>query len=403
MNIAIVNSVSDRSTGKIASGLQEYLNKQGHSCYLCYGHGKKIKKKNTYRIDTVVEHYVHALLCRITGIQGVYSSFATIRLISFLRKNKISVIYGIGLHGYYLNEKMFYKYIIKDDISFVYIMTEEYAFLGKCGYSNGCTNYLNGCGNCPQIKEYPKSLFFDRTKEMFKIKKFAYAHIKRKVFVGPEYTILAGKKSPLLRGIKTEIIDEAINVDFYKPRKYDNLLEELRIDANRIIILCIAPLSYERKGVRFFIELAKKFEGNNRYIFVHVGYDSNNKADLPGNLLVIGYESDQNRLAMYYSMADLFVFPSLLDTMPNACLEALACGTPLLCFNTSGMPFLGDDTVATFVDEKNVEKMAEVVRNTGKKQKSVIDCCRKYAVKRYDNKLYYKKLLDLAISLEEKR
>lgn len=401
MNIAIINSVSDRSTGKIASGLQDYLNKKGNKCYFCYGHGKKIKKNKTYLIDSVLEHYFHALMCRITGIQGAYSYFATKRLIRFLRKRKINLIYGIGLHGYYLNDKLFFDYLSKDNISFVYIMTEEYPYLGKCGYSNGCENYKKGCGNCPQIKEYPKSLFFDRSREMFYIKNKAYKSLKKKTFVGPEYTIIAAKKSPLMKGIKTEIIDEAIDVQFYRPRKTEKLLNELSIEPNKTIILCIAPLSYERKGVKYFIELAKRFESNDDYIFVHVGYDSENKSALPKNYIAIGYEADQEKLCEYYSLADLFVFPSLLDTMPNACLEALSCGSPLLCFNISGMPYIADDTVATFVEAKNVDELERVVKNTKKKTKAISDRCRDYAIRRYDNQKYYQKLLEAGLELEE--
>lgn len=403
MNIAVINSVYEKSTGKIASRFQEYLNANGHNCYLCYGYGKKNNKTKTYRIDTPIEHYIHAFLCRVTGIQGIYSTFATLRLIAFLRKKRISLIYGVGLHGYYLNEKLFFDYIISDDISFVYIMTEEYPFLGKCGYSNGCKNYLKGCGNCPQKKEYPKSLLFDRTKEMFLIKKNAYQKMNRKLFIGPEYTIIAAKKSPLLDGIETKIIDEAIDTCFYSPRDYSSLIHELGISEEKIIILCIAPLSYERKGVKYFFELARIFENDEHFVFIHVGYDSVYKEGVPKNLIVIGYEADQNRLAMFYSMADLFVFPSLLDTMPNACLEALSCGSPLLCFNTSGMVFLGDDTVLTLVKEKSIEEMAEVVRKTKKKDLQIIKNCRDYAVNRYDNQVYFKKLLNVGLDLEGRR
>ena len=400
-NVAVLNTVYDRSTGKIALGLKNYLNKQGYNAVLCYGYGDKLAKDNTYRIDYKFEHLFHAFLCRITGFQGGYSVLATKRLLRYLTKNKIDTVYLVSLHGYYINEKMLFQYLSKQDITVVYLMIDEYPFRGKCCYSGDCINYLNGCGNCPKLKEYPKSLIFDRSHKMFINKKSAYNKLTKKIFVGPEYTIISAKQSPIMQGINTEIIDEAIDTTFYAPRDCTELRHELNISEDKIIILCIAPLSYERKGVKYFINLAKRFENDDRYSFIHVGYDSEDKTNLPKNLIVKGYISDQNVLATYYSLADLFVFPSLLDTMPNACLEALSCGTPLLCFDVSGMPYIADDTTATFVKEKDVDAMEDVVKKTNKKNQNTINICRNYALDRYDNKKYYEKLVKEAIILEE--
>ncbi len=389
--IAIINSVANKSTGKIACGLLKYFQEQGVSTIFCYGHGKVIRKSGFYRIDTEPEHYYHALMCRLTGFQGGFSYLATKRLIKLLKKRKVNVIYGIGLHGYYLNEKLFWDYITEEDISFVYVMTEEYPFLGKCGYSNGCDHYLNGCGSCPQLREYPRSWFWDKTEKIFHMKQYAYSKLNHAIFVGPEYTINAGKKSPLLKGIKTAVIDEAVDTDFYYPRKISRLKDKLGIDEEKVVLVCIAPSEYERKGTKYFVELAKRFEHDRRFIFVQVGYTARKK-ELPRNFLPIGYITDQDLLATYYSLGDLFIFPSLLDTMPNACLEALSCGTPLLCFNVSGMPYLGNSEVMTLVEAKNVNQLFEIVNRTKRKDANIIKTCREYAVKRYSNKDYFRKL-----------
>ena len=398
-NIAIVNSVSDRSTGKISSGLQVYLNNNGYNAFLCYGHGEKIEGHNKYRIDFPVEHYFHAFMTRLFGKQGAYSIFATKRLIKFLEEKEIDTVFGVGLHGYYLNEKMFFDYIIEKNLKFIYVMTEEYAYLGKCGYSDGCLNYLDGCGHCPQLKEYPKSLFFDRTAQMYKIKKYAYENMKKAVFVGPKYTIEAGKKSPLLNGCNLAVVDEAIDTTFYSPRDTKSIRDELKIADEKIVILCIAPSSYPRKGTRYFLELARSFEGDDRFVFVHVGF-TNKKEGLPTNFIPVRYISDQNKLAEFYSLGDLFVFPSLLDTMPNACLEALSCGTPLLCFDISGMSYLGPERIVKLVDAESVEQLKRVVSGTKKKDAEISQECREYALARYDNRFYYSKLVEAATTLD---
>ena len=392
--IAILSAMLDKSTGKIADGLLKHLQKQGIYAVFCYGRGRKKQENGYYKVGSQLEFLIHAFLARLTGFEGNYSRFATRRLISFLKKNKITAVYSIRIHGYYLNFKMLFDYMADKKIKFINVMVDETPFLGKCGYSDNCTNYLSGCGNCPQLKAYPKSWFFDRTKEMFKLKYESYHKLSHTIFVGPEYTVNAAKKSPLLEGIKTIIIDEAINLrTLYYPRNTEEMKSNLGISDDTIIIVCVAPTIYERKGTRYFLELAKRMQMDDRYVFVHVGY-SDDKSLCPPNYIAIGYEANQDKLAEYYSLADLFVFPSLLDTMPNACLEALACGSPLLCFNVSGMPYIADETTATFVEPKNVEQMKEVVLKTKKKTQETINTCRKYAEKRYDSQDYFQRLFE---------
>ena len=187
-------------------------------------------------------------------------------------------------------------------------------------------------------------------------------------------------------------------MDIYYPRNTDNLYSELGISDNKIVITCIAPFNNtvnDRKGCRFFIELARRFESNNNYIFIHVGYMCEDKSFLPKNYIPIGFIRDQNKLAEYFSIGDLFVFPSLLDTMPNACLDSLACGVPLLCFDISGMPYVSDNTVGTFVEARNVTELQKVVQKTVKKNSDIIQRCRSYALSRYDSKKYNERLMQI--------
>ena len=44
-------------------------------------------------------------------------------------------------------------------------------YTGKCGHSYECEKWKSECGQCPNLKDYPSSMFFDFTKKMFKDKK----------------------------------------------------------------------------------------------------------------------------------------------------------------------------------------------------------------------------------------
>lgn len=396
-NVAILNTCIGGSTGKIAVGLHEFLLNNGLNSWFCYGREDGEIKEGYHRIECMITVYAHGAFARIVGLQGYASLLSTYRLIRFFRKNEIDTVFIVSPHGYYLNEPLLYSYIYRDNIKTVYIMIDEYAYLGKCGYSSGCTRYMNGCHNCPKIEDYPKSFFFNGAPIIYKMKKKNYNRIKDMLFVGPLYTVTNAGKSNLLKGKRLEVLDEAVNTSLFTPKDNRFLKKELNINEDSTVILCVAPYSNERKGCRFFVELARRFENNPQFVFVHVGFDvSIESVDLPSNYIPIGFIKNQKNLACFYSLGDLFVFPSLLDTMPNACLEALSSGTPLLCFNISGMPFIADETVATFVEPKNVDQMEMVVKKTHQKTKETVDRCRNYALKRYDNQKYFRRLYDLA-------
>ena len=394
-NYAIINTCDFGSTGKIAVGLLDYLKAKGENVIFCYGRGQKHTSSDRYLFSSNVEVSIHYVHNKITGQLNSSSIFATRRLIKKLRQRNVKNIFIINLHGYYLNEKMFLDYLVSDQINVVYIMADESAFLGNCTYRNGCENYLKQCVNCPKLRGIAKFLFPNASNSSYLIKQRAYNAISNIVFVAPEFVIKSSADAPLLNGKTTTIIDEAIDVRVNHPKDTTPLRCKLGIADDVIVIGCVAPYSYERKGVRFLIDAARRLQNDKRFMFVQVGYDSQDKSQLPSNYIPVGYISNQEELTEYYSLADLFVFPSLQDTMPNACLEALACGSPLLCFDTSGMPYIADETVMTLVEPKNVDKMVSVIVNTQKKNEQIIKKCRDYALNRYDNQKYFSRLFEI--------
>ena len=396
--VAIINTCIGGSTGKIAVGLYRHLTGSGTVCHFCYGREDGPVHENYYHIGRRVHAVLHAAITRVFGLQGFGSVLPTRRLISYLRKNRVDTVFLLSPHGYYLNEPLFFRYLAEDGIRLIYLMIDEYPFTGKCTYCNGCTGYLTECrGRCPEKREYPKSLLFNGASALFRMKKAAYASLDSSVFVGPGYVVAQAKDSPLLQNKRLEVLDEAIDTAFYSPRDCAALREELGIRPEQKVLVCVAPYSLERKGCRYFVELARRFAGDPDYVFVHVGFDvESGTVSLPPNYIPVGFLRDQEKLAQYYSLGDLFVFPSLLDTMPNACLEALACGTPLLCFDVSGMPYIADESVAVFVEPRNVDQLEQAVRAAPRKTSETIEICHKYALSRYDSRLYYQKLSAIA-------
>jgi glycosyltransferase involved in cell wall biosynthesis len=80
------------------------------------------------------------------------------------------------------------------------------------------------------------------------------------------------------------------------------------------------------------------------------------EAGIAGRVHLTGYV-DEADLAALYSGAELFVVPSLYEGFCLPVLEAMACGTPVACSNTSSLPEVAGDAALTF-DPHDVKDMA---------------------------------------------
>lgn len=394
--VAIINSVVDfGSTGQLARELYEYGRNNNYESFIFYGRGKLEADKNIIRIDNPVEFYAHKSLTLITGYQGYFSNLATSKLIAWLKREGIKKVILLNLHGYYLNEKRVLNYLKTNKIKTAYVTPDEYAGLGKCCYNLGCENYKTECMNCPQVKEYPKSLFFDRSREIFLRKKELYEGFNTMTIVGPETNLVKFRESALTKNKRMKRASWGIDLDVYKYEIDNSLYSKYGIPKDKVLVLTVASYKNERKGVReFFFETARRLQ-QTQYHFINVGYDGSlSPAEMPSNMTTIGYIDDQKELSHLYSISDLYFLASKSDTMPLSCLIAFACETPVLCFYTSGLKYLAPESSSAinYCKEISVKMIEEKVRSVKKKDDEVMRECRRLAMEEYSIEAFCKKV-----------
>lgn len=128
-----------------------------------------------------------------------------------------------------------------------------------------------------------------------------------------------------------------------------------------------------RKGLDVFSFLAENLD--KRYQIVLVGTDDSIDAQLPKNILSIHRTHDQYELAEIYSSADVFVNPTREDNFPTVNIEALACGTPVITFETGGSPEIINDKCGSVIAvDDNEGMLAEINRVCEKKPYKREDC-----------------------------
>lgn len=398
MNIAIINTTANKkSTGKIAYGMYKKLCENGNNAFLYYGRGSFEKNDDhVIRITGKTGVLFHGLLARITGLNGYFSTFQTFRLIHLLKKQKPDLVQLYNLHGYFININLLISFLKKRHIPTVYSMLDEFPYLGRCCYSFNCNLFMNGCLTCKfPKKEYPATWIFRNSRKFIRDKKKIYDAFDNLCFVAPEWVVQRAQKSYLLGNKKLFVVDEYVDTDhLFFPRKKYQYVNSLLLQSEKKIVLTVAPYSDARKGGVFFLNLARKLSQNSDYLFVYIGMNVSN-VSIPDNCIPIGYINDQNELAEYYSIADVFVCTSLADTMPNVCLDALSSGTPIIGFNNTGIPYTAEKPFGVFVENKNVNDLCDAVLNVKKKDDELILGCREYALTRYSPEVYYNKMVTI--------
>ena len=91
----------------------------------------------------------------------------------------------------------------------------------------------------------------------------------------------------------------------------------------------------ERKGGRWVVELARRFVSDD-VVFLMIGAEQI-PADLDDNVVMRPPINDRNLLAELYCLGDILLLPSEKETFSMVSAEALACGLPVIGFD-SGAP-----------------------------------------------------------------
>ena len=364
MKILFVNSVYNwGSTGKIVHALFKSCKADGVDAAVCYGRTMTAKKpaaeKNVYKFGIDQETKLHALLTRLTGRTGCYSYFSTRRLLKYMDDFRPDVVNLHEPHAYFLDLKPFFEYLKKHSIPLVYTFHCEFAFTGKCGHPLECENWKTGCGRCPHLKDYPKTLFFDRTASMFAEKKELLSGLNMTV-VCPSQWLAGRTMKSFLSDYPVRVIANGIDTGIFRPRDTGDLREKLNLTDEKIVLAVAPDWSDRRKGASHVLELAKRMDGEN-IKFILVGKKDCLPA-LPGNVLAVGRTENQTQLAEYYSLADCFVICSDMENLPTTCLEAVCCGTPAAGFDVGGTAETAPGELGRFCKYGDMDALEENVR-----------------------------------------
>ncbi len=384
MKVLQINSVCGiGSTGRIITSLQQMLQLRGDQCLIAFGRDSAKNCTQTIRIGSLIDNYLHAARTRILDAHGFGSRTATKVFITKIREFDPDVIHLHNLHGYYLHIGLLFEYFKQANKSIIWTLHDCWSLTGHCAYfdSVGCEWWKSGCHDCPLKNEYPKSIFLDRSRWNYQQKKALFRNVDNLTIVTPSQWLAKLVKQSFLKDYPVKVINNGVDLDIFQPVP-NNFRSRYKLE-NKFVLLGVADTWGERKGYDYFLKLAKQLKFDEKLVLV--GVSEGQIKSLPDNVIGIANTNSTKELAEIYSVADLFVNPTLEDNFPTTNLEALACGTPIVTFNTGGSPEALDERCGLVVERGDLSGLLgaiAMVKGVGEKVYS--EYCQQRAKEFYD-------------------
>lgn len=338
MKIVHINGVYGvLSTGRLVQDLVEYGNEKGHISKAFYSEGYT-DSHNATRFITDVQRKKHALLSRISGLQGYWSKGETNRLIAELDKFGPDVVHLHVLHGNCINLNILFRYLQEKKVATVITLHDCWWFTGRCAHplAYNCDGYTLECRDCPARADVCPSWFWDRANKMLHDKANLLRDNPVLCIVGVSDWIAQQAKKSFMSDFRIEKIYNWVDLTAFCPQNAETVRERNGLVGKKVV-LGVASLWTKEKGIHDFIELAQLLPEH--YQIIMIG-NVKEGWKLPNSIIHIPHTDSKQELAEYYSLAEVYVNASRMETFGLTIAEALACGTPTIVYDSTACPEL---------------------------------------------------------------
>jgi glycosyltransferase involved in cell wall biosynthesis len=244
----------------------------------------------------------------------------------------------INLH-YVLNGFLRIETLAKFNRPIVWTLMDMWSFTGGCNYTQGCTKYAQKCGACPVLGSTRESDLSRKTWQ----RKFKIWEDLDLTLVAPTHWLAAcAKESSLFKHRRVEVIPFCLDTNCFKPIHQKKARAVLNLPFHKKLVTfgAVSATGDRRKGFHLLQpalqQLAQTELGQQIEVVVFGASAPKEPLDLGFKTHYLGH-LDNTSLTLAYSAADIFVAPSLQEAFGQTASESMACGTPVVAFNGTGL------------------------------------------------------------------
>ena len=374
-----INECLNLSTGKIAQQIGELAISTGWESWIAYsGREREIpSKSHLIKVGSFMDSCIHYVENKFLDNEGLSSQCATKKLIARIKDIQPDIIQLHNIHDHWLNYKFLFEYFNHSGVKVVWTLHDCWAFTGHCFHfvTKKCDRWKAGCYDCPLKNEYPKTVL-DRSRKNYELKKKLFGENKNLTIVPVSDWISAFVKESFLKEKNIHVIKNGVDLKTFTP-SYPKLSSK----DGKFRILAISNVWNKEKGYYDIFKLRELLSDD--YIITIVGLSIEQIKKLPAGIVGIKRTQNAQELVKLYSSSDLLINPTYADTFPTVNIEALACGIPVITYQTGGSPEAIDENTGFVIEQGNISAFISAIKQIRMNPFSSIDC-RKRAKEYFD-------------------
>ena len=370
------------STGKIAEQIGQKALAAGWDCYIAYGRMANPSGLGVVKVGNKASVLWHYAENRLFDNEGLASRMATRKLVSTIKAIHPDVVQLHNVHDHWLNYRILFSYLNSINIPVFWTFHDCWAFTGHCPHfvTAHCEKWKTGCHNC----ELSHSVF-DRSRRNYSLKKKLFTQNENLHIITVSDWLKELVQQSFLKEKDIQVINNGIDLKTFSPFVKGN--------KDKFLVLGVSSVWHQSKGLLDFYELRKLLPVD-EFAITLVGLTPQQILDLPSGITGKTRTNSVQELAELYSMADVLVNPTYADSFPTVNMEALACGTPVITYQTGGSPEIIDERTGEVVPQGDVKAIALAVQSL-KQQPLSSEVCRRRAEDCFDKDKCFEKYVSL--------
>lgn len=325
---------------RLMKGLQQYH--QVESFYMVrYKRGESPATRTS--ISSVFEKLAERSIDKLTGFLGLqylFFPFSSARILAYARKVKPDVISLHNTHGGYFSTPLLTR--LSRIAPIAWTLHDMWSFTGNAAHTFGNTSWKDMKNDASLRRIHPR-IGINTGSALLRLKKRIYSGSDITIITPSRWLKELAQQSPVFQGKKIFHIYNGVAESVFHKKDKALCRQQLGLPpGGRVLMFSAEHISLRNtwKGGGMLLEILKRI---------------NDQAEEEINLLILGsgdmkeihafqqfrifhkgYVHSEETMADCLNAADVFIYPTRADNLPNVLVEAISCGTPCVSFDIGG-------------------------------------------------------------------
>jgi glycosyltransferase involved in cell wall biosynthesis len=298
--------------------------------------------ENVVSTRTKAQAFIEQVIDRITsklGLQYQFFPFSSSSIIKEVQRFKPDIINIHNTHGGYFPTTLLMS--LSQYAPIVWTLHDMWSFTGNSAHTFGDTMWIK-MKHPSRLTRIPPEIGVNLGALLLRQKKNVYAKSRLTIVTPSKWLANLAMKSPLFVNKSIHQIFNGVDLSVFKPYGKETVRAELGLPDESPILIFSADFLKRNvwKGGADLINVLQKLNATvtKKVHLVILGADEMEELNLLSNFIIhpIGYVESEQDIARYLSAADLLIYPTRADNLPNVLIEAIACGLPCVTFDIGG-------------------------------------------------------------------